>query len=57
MSPNCLERQKAPDVEVEMTPEVEVVAKVEDDERKQVGAADTDNLLMKPDDHLGSCDT
>ena len=46
-----------PDLEVEISLEEEVVAKVEGDERKQVDAVDTDNLLMKPDDHLGSCGT
>ena len=56
-SPNCLERQKTPDVEVETFPEEEVVAKVEGDEQKQVGAVDTDNLVMKPDDLRGSCGT
>ena len=46
-----------PDLEVEISLEEEVVAKVEGDERKQVDVVDTDNLLMMPDDHLGSCGT
>ena len=57
MSPNCQERQKVPDAEVEIPLEEEVVVKVEGDERKQVDVVDTDNLLKKPDDHLGSCGT